>query len=185
VHPQPGVGEHLHHERVLTQCLRDEGADPLAAGQRDQVLEQQRADTAAVHVIGDSHGDLRRSGAVAGHLVAAAADHLALQYRQQRAVVWRRLAAYPARLAFGRAPAHAEEAQIQIFRGHLGVHVPHGIEIVRPCGPDFDRGPVGEQRVGIGPSLCIHVAPALPLAQDAAPYRIVRYLKLSATEEPT
>ena len=51
---QPGVGEHLHHERVLGQRLRDEGADPPDAGQRDQMLEQQRADTAAVHVIGDA-----------------------------------------------------------------------------------------------------------------------------------
>ena len=32
VRPQPGVGEHLHHERVLAQRLRDEGADPSAAG---------------------------------------------------------------------------------------------------------------------------------------------------------
>ena len=123
------------------------------------VLEQQRADTAVVHVIGDRHGDLRRSGAVAGHLVAATADHLALEHRQQRAVVRGGLAAYAECLALGRAPAHAKEAQVQILRGHLGVHVPHRIEIAWPGGPDFDRAPVGEQGVGTRLSLCVHVAP--------------------------
>ena len=59
LHPQPSIGEHLHHERVITQRLRDERAHPAAAGQRDQVLEQQCADPPVVHVIGDRHGNLR------------------------------------------------------------------------------------------------------------------------------
>jgi hypothetical protein len=46
------VAEHVRRVR--------KGADPLSAGQRDQMLEQQCADNAAVHVIGDRQGDLRR-----------------------------------------------------------------------------------------------------------------------------
>ena len=41
------------------------------------------------------------------------------------------------------------------------MHVPHRIEIVRPCGPDLDRGAVGQQSVGTRPGLCVHVAPRL------------------------
>ena len=33
VHRQPGVGEHLQHERVLDQGLRGESVDSPAAGQ--------------------------------------------------------------------------------------------------------------------------------------------------------
>ena len=159
VGPQPGVGEHLEHERVLRQGLRDEGADPPAAGQRDQVLEQQRADPLVVHVIGDGHSDLRGSGTVANQFVAADADQPAVQDRQQCGAAGCGLAAYPLRLPLGRDPAHAEKAQVQILRGHPGVHVPHRIEIVRACGPYLDRGPIGQQRVGTRPGLYSHVVP--------------------------
>jgi len=110
--PQPGVGEHLQHGRVISERLRLEGADSPAAGQRDQMLQQQRADTAAVHVIGDRHGDLRRPGTVVGQAIAAATHHLPLQDRQQRGAVRRRLPAYPACLLLGREPAHAEEPPV-------------------------------------------------------------------------
>ena len=56
---QPGVGEHLQHERVLAQRLRREGVQAAAAGQRDQVFQQQHPDAAVVHVVGDREGDLR------------------------------------------------------------------------------------------------------------------------------
>ena len=65
------------------------------------MLQQQGADTAAMHVIGNRHGDLRRPGAAAHQLVAAAADHLARQHRQQRSAVRPELAAYPARFLLG------------------------------------------------------------------------------------
>ena len=58
VYRQPGVGEYLQHARVLDQGLRGESVDSPAAGQRDQVLQQQGADAAAVHLVGDRHGDL-------------------------------------------------------------------------------------------------------------------------------
>ena len=132
--PQPGVGEHLQHGRVVTERLRLKGADSPAARQRDQMLQQQRADTATVHVIGNRHGDLRRPGAAAHQLVAAAADHLTRQHRQQRGAARPGLAAYPARFLLGRDPARAEKAPVQILRGHLGVHLPHRIEIIRARG---------------------------------------------------
>ncbi len=158
VHRQPGVGEHLQHERVLAERLRGEGVDSPAAGQRDQVLQQQGADAAAVHVIGDRHGDLSGPGAIAENLIAAAADHFPVQHSQQRGVIRCRLAADPVRLLLGRKRADAEETQIEIVRGHPGVHVPHRLEVTGPRGPDLDRGAVGQQSVGVGLGPCAHVA---------------------------
>jgi len=77
---QPGVGEYPQHGRVLAQRLRGKGAQPPAAGQRDQVLRQQHADAAVMHVIGDRKSDLRGPGPGPGPLVGAAADHLPVQH---------------------------------------------------------------------------------------------------------
>ena len=92
---QPGVGEHSQHGRVLAQRLRGEGAQAAAAGQRDQVLHQQHADAAVVHVIGDREGDLGRPGRGIVALVAAAADQLAVHHGQQRGVIRRGFPAEP------------------------------------------------------------------------------------------
>ena len=158
VHRQPGVGEHLQHERVLAERLRGESVDSPAAGQRDQVLQQQRANAAAVHLVGDRHGDLSGPGAIAENLIAAASDHFPAQHSQQRGVIRCRLTADPARLLLGRKRADAEETQIEIVRGHPGVHVPHRLEVARPRGPDLDRRAVGQQSVGAGLGPCAHVA---------------------------
>ena len=91
-------------------------------------------------------------------LIAAAADHFPVQHGQQRGVVRCGLAADPARLPLGRKRADAEETQIEIVRGHPGVHVPHRVEVAGPCGPDLDRGAVGQQSVGAGLGPCAHVA---------------------------
>ncbi len=155
---QPRVGEHSQHERVLAQRLRGKGAQAAAAGQRDQVLHQQHADAAVVHVIGDRKGDLGRPGRGIVTLVTAAADQLAVHQGEQRGVVRRGLAAEPARLPSGRARAHAEETQVQTVRGQLLVHVPHRVEVVGPGGPDLDRGAVGQQGVHTGLGVCAHVA---------------------------
>ena len=98
---QPGVGEYPQHGRVLAQRLRGKGAEPPAAGQRDQVLKQQHADAAVMQVIGDREGNFRGPGPGAGLLVGAAADHFPVQDGQQRRVVRSGLAAYPARLLLG------------------------------------------------------------------------------------
>jgi hypothetical protein len=155
---QPGVGEHSQHGRVLTQRLRGEGVQAAAAGQRDQVFQQQHADAAVVHVIGDRKGDLGRLGRGIVTLVTAAADQLAAQQGEQRGVVRRGLTAEPARLPLGRARAHAEEAQVETVRGQLLVHIPHRVQILRPGGPDLNRGAVGQQSVNTGPGVCAHVA---------------------------
>ena len=117
VSQQPGVGEHSQHGGVLAQRLRGEGEQAPAARERDQVLHQERADTAVVHVIGDRKGDLGRPGREIVALVAAAADQPAVQQGEQRGVVRRGRTADPARLPHGRARAHAEEAQVETVRG--------------------------------------------------------------------
>ena len=166
LHLQPGVGEDPQHSRVLAQRLRGKRAEPPAAGHRDQVLQQQHADAAVMQVIGDRERDLRRPGPGPGPLVGAAADHLPVQHGQQRRVVRPGLAAYPARLPLGRERAHAEEPQIQVVRGHLGVHVLHRVEVLGPRGPDLDRGAVGQQSVTAVLRVDAHAV--LPPARDAA-----------------
>ena len=174
---QPGVGEHPQHSRVLAERLRGKRADPPAAGHRDQVLQQQHADAAVMHVIGDREGDLRRPGPGPGPLVGAAADHLPVQHRQQRRVVRPGLAAYPARLLLGRERAHAEEPQIQVVRGHLGVHVPHRVEVLGPRGPDLDRGAVGQQSVTAVLRVDAHAVlpPRLATPRPRPHYRLRRH----------
>ena len=157
VHLQPGVGEHPQHGRVLAQRVRGNGAAPAAAGHRDQVLQQQRADAAGMHVVGDREGDLGRPGPGIVALEGAAADQLAAQHGEQRDVVRPGLAADPACLPFGRHRAQAEEAQVEVVRGHLGVQVPHRVEVLGPGGPDLDRRAVGQQSVGAGLARCAHV----------------------------
>ena len=92
---QPGLGEHSEHGRVLAQRLRGKGVQAAPAGQRDQVLQQQCADTTAVHVIGDRHCELSRRGRGIVALVTAAADQLTVQLGKQRGVIRRGLTAEP------------------------------------------------------------------------------------------
>ena len=177
---QPGVGEHPQHGRVLAQRLRGKGAEPPAAAQRDQVLQQQHADAAVMQVIGDRERDLRGPGPGAGLLVGAAADHLTVQHGQQRRVIRPGLAAYPARLPLGRQRAHAEKPQVQIVRGHLGVHVPHRVEVIRPRRPDLDRGAVAQQSVSAVLRVNAHAAlPGLtassPRPRPSPHYRLRRH----------
>ena len=177
LHLQPDVGEDAQHGRVLAQRLRGKRAESPATGQRDQVLQQQHADAPVMQVIGDRESDLRRQGPDAGPLVGTAANHLAVQHGQQRRVVRPGLAAYPARLLLGNHRAHAEEAQVQVVRGHLGVHVPHRVEVIGPRRPDLDRGAVAQQRVNAVLRVHAHAAlPVLPPARHARdPVRIIDY----------
>jgi len=163
VGPQPGVGEHLQHQRVLRQRLGGEGTDTPAPGQRDQVLQQQRADTAVMHLIGDRQGHLRQPGPVTGQLPGAATDHVAVQHGQQREMIRAGLAAYPAGLLLGRGRAHTEKPQVTVVRGHLGVQLTHRGEILRPRRPDLDRGAIGQQSINAGPSSYVHIAPGLAI----------------------
>ena len=162
VHRKPRVGEPPQHEPVLGQRLRGEDTDPPATGQRDHMLQQQHADAALVHVIGDRHGDLRGPGVLIATLKGAAADHFAVQEGQQRRVVRRGLPADPAGFLLGRELAGAEEPQIQVVRGHAGVHVPHRVVVLLPRGPDLDRGAVSQQGISdliAGPCPAGHVGP--------------------------
>ena len=68
----------------------------------------------------------------------------------------------PARLPSGRTRAHAEKAQVETVRRQLLVHVAHRVEVVRPGGPDLDRGAIGQQSVHAGLDVGGHVAPPFP-----------------------
>ena len=109
-----------------------------------------------MQVIGDRERDLRGLGPSAVTVEGTAADHLAVQHGQQRGMLRGGLAAYPARLLLASQRAHAEKTQVQVVRGHLGVHVPHRVEVVGPRGPDLDRGAVVQQSVNVRLGVCAH-----------------------------
>jgi hypothetical protein len=131
------------------------------------VVEQQRGDAAAVHVIDDGEGDLGHAW-LAGRLVAGNPDELGAEPGEQRAVLTVRRPADAAGLAVGRGRADAEKAQVDVVRRHLSVHLPDRLLVLRPGRRDQDRGAVGEQRVdavrrGVrrGLGLCGHRAASI------------------------
>ena len=111
------------------------------------MLEQQGGDPPPVHVVGDGEGDLGQAGR-AGELVAGQTDHPRAEQREQggMAGVGR---ADPPRLLLARPLAQAEEAQIEVVRGHVLVESRHRVEVVRTGLPDLSGRPVGEQRIGM------------------------------------
>ena len=144
---QARVGEDAEHARVLLQRLGGERLQLPGAGERDEVLEQQRGDAPVVHGVRDRERDLRRPAPVGGNLVAGEPDNLAVGQREQGGVVGPRLPGDPPRLLLGREPAEAEEAQVGVAWCHRLVHVLHR-GVVRGCGrPDLDGPPVGQQGV--------------------------------------
>jgi hypothetical protein len=68
---QPRVAEQAQHSIVVRQHLSGEGLHAAGPSQGDQVLEQQRGDTAPVHAVGGGQRDLRghpaRVQLVTGH----------------------------------------------------------------------------------------------------------------------
>jgi hypothetical protein len=79
-------------------CRRVPGRERRVQGNRRVGRRSRSADQPHAVAAADAEQLGTREADFAGHLVAAAADHLALQHRQHRGVVGRRLAAYPARL---------------------------------------------------------------------------------------
>jgi hypothetical protein len=153
-------GEHAQHGLVLGQGLGHERADPLAPGVGHQVLEQQGADAAVVHVVGHRERHLGLRGVlaqddVAGHadhgaVCPGAANHGAADQGEQRRPARLGVAADAPRLGLGRQPAHVEEPQVGVVRGHGLVHGLDRLVVSRAGRPDLDRGPVGQQRVHRG-----------------------------------
>ena len=57
-HQKPAGGEELEHAVVVAQDVRLELAHAVGAGDRREVLEKHRADTASLMLVGDGEGDL-------------------------------------------------------------------------------------------------------------------------------
>ena len=110
------------------------------------MLQQQGGHAAAVHLVGDREGDLRRVRP-AGRPVAGHADQLIAQEAEQRAVVLPVGPAHPAGLLLARPAAHGKEAEVQVVRGHILVQLPDSLVILGPGGPDGDGRAVGQQGI--------------------------------------
>ena len=147
---QPGVPEDLLHFRVLREDGGGEDGDAAVAGVGHQVLQQQRADTAAVHVVGHRDGDLRLVPVVLD-LVAGHADDLAAAHGEQRRVVRGGRPADPRGLLLRGKRAGVEEPQVGVVGRHGLVHGLDRLRVIRAGRPDLDCRPVGKQRVDAGP----------------------------------
>ena len=137
---QAGVGEHPQHGGVLRQGGRREGLHPPGPAERHQMLEQQGGDPPPVHVVGDGEGDLGQARR-AGGLVAGQADHPRAEQREQGGMVGVGRTADPPCLLLARPLAQAEEAQVEVVRGHVLVEARHRVEVVRTGRPDLERSP--------------------------------------------
>ena len=73
----------MHGGVVVCQHLGGEGLHAARAGQRHQVLKQQRGDTAAVHAVGDRDRGLRHRP-IGGELVTGHPHQLVAQQADQR-----------------------------------------------------------------------------------------------------
>ena len=160
------------------RAFRLEGADSPAAGERDQMLQQQRAETRrACHR--RRHGDLRRPGAAVGQAVAGAADHLALQHRQQRGAVRPGLAAYPARFLLGRELARRRSAGTGFAEtSWRACSAPHrNRQAARAGSQSWSRRSAARRHS----SRPVHArrSPVLPSADDAKPYPHYRIGRLT------
>ncbi len=140
---EPYIGEDPEHGDVVGQRLGGERAQTAQPRSRDEMFEQERGDSPAVHVIGDREGDLS-DARFARWLIARDADELIAEPRQQRAVIGVWWPGYPLGLAICRLRADAEKAQVDVARRHLRVHLPDGIGVLRPGRPDQHGGAIGE-----------------------------------------
>ena len=73
---EAGVGEDREHRPVLGQHLGDEALDPGARPRRGELLEQARADAAALQLVGDGEGHLGRGGLAQPHVARERDDAL-------------------------------------------------------------------------------------------------------------
>ena len=145
---QPGVGKELQHLGVLSQDRAGEGPHALMTGGRPEVLEQQRANTSPVHIVGHGQGDLGR--ALPEDLIAPHADELSASQGEERQMVRSWHAAHPFGLTLGGQLAEAEGAPVLVAGGHRLVHRLNQPEIGWRGGPDLDRRAVRQQRVRAG-----------------------------------
>ena len=83
---QPGIGEDPEHRRVLCQRLGRECAQPALPGDRHQVLQQERRDPLAVHVVGYGERDFGDTWLACG-FVARHSDQAVTKPGEQRRVV--------------------------------------------------------------------------------------------------
>ncbi len=111
---KPGGGEHAEHGGVGRERLGGERGQLAAPGDRDQMLEQEGRDTAAVHVVGD--GESYFSGPWrARWLVTGYPDELVAQPPEQRGVIFPWCPADPFGLLIGRMRAEVEKPQVDII----------------------------------------------------------------------
>ncbi len=110
------------------------------------MIEQQGRDATAVHMVGNRERDLG-DARLARRLIAGDPDKLVAEPGQQRAVIVIGRPGHPFGLTVGRLRANAEEAQVDVARRHLRMHLPDGLSVLRRGGPDQDSGAVGQQRV--------------------------------------
>src|SRR5262249_52291185 len=140
------------HLVVLAQHLRLELREPLRPRDGEQMLEEDRADAAALVRVGDRERDLSGVRPLLDDRVAADADDPLLAVLEERGDERDAAIEVEARerveLLLGEPALGAEEAEVDRTRAQTVEVVEQTLAVVRADGADVDRAAVAKERLG-------------------------------------
>ena len=143
-----GVLEDPHHRAVLRQHLGDEAPDAALAGGRGEVLEQDRAQAAALVGVLDQEGDLGVVGAGVP-VVAADADDLVPEQDHERHPLVVVDVGEPVQVLVGE-PLHRPEEPVVAGLVAAALHqAGQPVGVLGADGPQVHRAAVGGDDVGL------------------------------------
>ena len=135
-----GLHEHVEHFAVLGEHLRGESIDPVLAGGRGQVLQQDGPDAAALVVVRDHERDFRRT--LGGAVVATYPDHPGVQQQDETHAVHMVHGGESCQFFFGQRGFVGEEPEVDAVLGLLAVELGQQFPVVRADRPQMSGGTV-------------------------------------------
>ena len=165
-------GEDLEHPVVLAEDVGLELAHPAGASDADEMVEQQRADAAALVLVGNGERHLRGGRLAGQHGVAADPDDPLLSVLEQGGHQGDFLDEVEPRelveLRVGESPLGAEEPVVHRARSQALEVIEQPLAVVGPDGADVDRATVAENLLDrVVPGVAGHGARRENPAQEA------------------
>jgi hypothetical protein len=146
-HHEPGVLEDPQHPAVRGQHVGDEPGDAPFPRGRGDVLQEHRAEPAALVGVLDVEGHLGL--VVGGALVADHADHLVPDGGDQRHPVRVVDHGEPLDVPVGEPPVEREEPEVDRLVGQPRVEAEQPVRVVRPDRPQVCGAAVPEDDIGL------------------------------------
>ena len=146
-HLVAGVLEHHEHLAVLREHLRHEARDADLRGDGREVLEQDRADSLALHVVRDVEGHLGARGLDA--VEAADTDDLAVEDRDQGDAVVVVDVGEAVDVTVAQLTERGKDAEVDGLVGLAVVELPQPVRVSRRDRADVRNRAVPEHDVGL------------------------------------